>query len=116
MLGDKLKALRGKRTQEEVANAIGLSRARYSHYENNRVEPDIDILVKIADYYKVSVDYLVGRPAIPNPELSEEDQKMLAFFNDPETGLFFREMKEAPEDQLEEMRQIWEVLKRRGLK
>ncbi|MCY7911880.1 helix-turn-helix transcriptional regulator, partial [Bacillus haynesii] len=36
MLGGRLKSLRGKRTQEEVAKQIGVSRARYSHYENGR--------------------------------------------------------------------------------
>ena len=41
MLGDRLKKLRGDgRTQEDVAKAVGVSRAAYSHFENNRNEPD----------------------------------------------------------------------------
>lgn len=44
MLGGRLKSLRGKRTQEEVAKQIGVSRARYSHYENGRSEPDYETL------------------------------------------------------------------------
>ncbi|MFS0766071.1 helix-turn-helix domain-containing protein [Peribacillus phoenicis] len=61
MIGSKLKKLRGKRTQEEVALKIGVSRARYSHYENGRSEPDMEILQKMADYFGVSTDYLLGR-------------------------------------------------------
>lgn len=59
MIGGRLKSLRGKKTQEEVANHIGVSRARYSHYENGRSEPDYDTLQKLADYFKVSTDYLL---------------------------------------------------------
>ncbi|WP_245618054.1 hypothetical protein [Domibacillus tundrae] len=39
----------------------------------------------------------------------------MEFFKNPELNLFFKEMKEVPEDQLEEMQQIWKVIKKRGL-
>ena len=43
--GERLKELRGK-TQEEVSTGIGISRPRYSHFENNRNEPDLDLIQK----------------------------------------------------------------------
>ncbi|WP_044640766.1 helix-turn-helix domain-containing protein [Risungbinella massiliensis] len=61
MLGKRLKELRGKRTQEEVANDLGILRARYSHYENGRSEPDNETLQRMANYYHVTVDYLLGK-------------------------------------------------------
>ncbi|WAA09779.1 helix-turn-helix domain-containing protein [Fervidibacillus albus] len=61
MLGDRLIELRGKHTQKYVAEKLGISRARYSHYENNYVQPDYELLIKMADFYHVSVDYLLGR-------------------------------------------------------
>lgn len=65
MLGKRLKDLRGNRTQEDVAKIIGISRARYSHYENGRSEPDTDTLQKIADFYQVSIDWLLtGRESM----------------------------------------------------
>lgn len=67
MLGQRLKKLRGKRTQEEVAKHIGISRARYAHYENERSEPDIETLQKLADYFNVSIDFLLGRTNEPFP-------------------------------------------------
>ncbi|QYY44724.1 helix-turn-helix domain-containing protein (plasmid) [Aneurinibacillus thermoaerophilus] len=73
MLGKRLKELRGKRTQEEIAKQIGLSRARYSHYENERSQPDHETLQKIADFHGVSIDYLLGRTDTPEKEDSNED-------------------------------------------
>lgn len=65
MLGRRLKECRGKRTQEEISILLGISRARYSHYENQHVQPDNDMLQKMADLYNVSVDYLLGRTGDP---------------------------------------------------
>ena len=62
MLSDRLRMLRKKtgRSQEEVAKGLGLSRSRYSHYETGRNQPDNEMLAKIANYFDVTVDYLVG--------------------------------------------------------
>lgn len=73
--GEKLKQLRGKKTQDEVAKSIGISRARYSHYENERTEPDIELIQRIAEYYKVTTDYLLGRSENKYWELNEKDEK-----------------------------------------
>jgi transcriptional regulator with XRE-family HTH domain len=85
MIGERLKKLRGKRTQEEVAQKIGISRARLSHYETGRSEPDSEILKKLADFYGVSTDYLIyGEEGIKSdlisnlPELTEKDERDIA--------------------------------------
>ncbi|QIE40486.1 helix-turn-helix transcriptional regulator (plasmid) [Bacillus tropicus] len=72
--GEKLKELRGSRTQEEVAKGIEISRARYSHFENDRNEPDLQLVQKIADYHKVTTDYLLGR-SDDSRLTKEEDEK-----------------------------------------
>src|SRR5690625_1163679 len=66
IVGQRLKELRKKReeSQETTANNIGISRARYSHYENNHVEPDIEMIIKLAEYFEVDTDYLLGRSNI----------------------------------------------------
>lgn len=61
VLQENLKKLRGKQTQEEVAKKLGISRARYSHYENGIREPDNELLQAIANLYEISVDSLLGR-------------------------------------------------------
>ncbi|MNN53936.1 HTH-type transcriptional regulator Xre [compost metagenome] len=66
--GDKIAALREKRglTQEDLAAKIGISRASLSHYEKNRREPDYTTMTKLADFFHVSVDYLLGRTSEPS--------------------------------------------------
>ena len=65
--GDKIALLREKRglTQEDLANKIGISRASLPHYEKNRREPDYATMTKLADFFHVSVDYLLGRTSEP---------------------------------------------------
>ncbi|MGN0554599.1 MAG: helix-turn-helix domain-containing protein [Candidatus Fimenecus sp.] len=48
-------------TQQQVANAVHISRSAYSQYEMGLKQPTIDTLYQLADLYKCSIDYLVGR-------------------------------------------------------
>lgn len=50
-----------KLSQKRVANDLGISQALLSHYEKGIRECGLDFVVKTADYYKVSCDYLLGR-------------------------------------------------------
>lgn len=47
-------------TQKQLAEAINVSQQSINKYENHNIEPDIETLIQIADYFDVSVDYLVG--------------------------------------------------------
>lgn len=63
MMSDILKELREDKglTQLELANILKVSRQSVSGYENGMVEPTINTLIKLADLYNCSLDYLVGR-------------------------------------------------------
>lgn len=52
-------------TQENIAKAAGKTRQTISQYVNGISEPGYDVLVKIADYLDVSIDYLLGRTGDP---------------------------------------------------
>ena len=52
--------------QREMAEQLGLSFRGYQGYETNQTEPKLATLIAIADYYHVSIDYLVGRTDDPN--------------------------------------------------
>lgn len=52
---------RHKKSQQEIANMLQISQASYQKYENGSTEPNINRLKQLADYYNVSIDYLVGR-------------------------------------------------------
>ncbi|MFP7153791.1 helix-turn-helix domain-containing protein [Weissella paramesenteroides] len=58
----RLKELRKQRycTLQNVADAIGVSNGTVANYENEKREPNIATLIKLADYFDVSVDYLIG--------------------------------------------------------
>lgn len=66
-IGERIKDLRtaNKLTQQQIAEILGISRVNYTRYETNVNKPDYDILVKIADYYEVSTDFLLGRKNFP---------------------------------------------------
>ena len=49
------------KTQKEIAQIINVAPTTYLGYEKQTSEPTIDTLCKLADYYEVTLDYLVGR-------------------------------------------------------
>lgn len=77
MLTKRLKALRSatKMTQEETAKKIGIARTTYAMYEQGKREPDISTLNNLADYFGVSVDYLLGKNEQKLPELTKKDYR-----------------------------------------
>jgi transcriptional regulator with XRE-family HTH domain len=110
-LGDRLKKLRGNRTQDDISKKIGVSRARYSHYENGRSEPDTETLQKLADFFEVSVDYLLGRTdQLFNVSEDGLESEIESLINDPETGIFFKGYLDAPEEKKKQMRDFMKFL------
>ena len=47
--------------QEDLANMLNCTQACYSHYESGKRDIPTDVLQKLADFYEVSIDYLLGR-------------------------------------------------------
>lgn len=60
---ERLKFLRKKKnvSQRLVGEFCGLSQAQIDRYENGRRQPRLNTLVRLADYFGVSLDYLCGR-------------------------------------------------------
>lgn len=58
-----LKGLRKQNnlTQSEVAKFLNIEQRTYAHYEKGDREPSIETLIKLADYYKLPIDIIVGR-------------------------------------------------------
>ena len=57
----RLKEMRLKNglTQQEISTKLKITQFTYSNYENEKTQPDIKILTELADYYNVSLDYLL---------------------------------------------------------
>lgn len=62
-LFERLRLLRKEQdlSQEKTAAEIGVGFSTYRRYETGERVPDADVLVRIADFYGVTLDYLVGR-------------------------------------------------------
>jgi transcriptional regulator with XRE-family HTH domain len=63
----RLKELRKKKglSQLRLATELNTTQNTISRYETGEREPGIDELIKIADYFNISVDYLIGRTENP---------------------------------------------------
>lgn len=70
-MNNRLKLLRKQKniSQEEAAQCIGVSLSSYQKYERDKsnVTPSIDVILKLADFYGVTTDYLLGREQQLNP-------------------------------------------------
>lgn len=65
-LAEQLKKIRAEMgfTQKQVADGIGIAEQAYQRYEYGRTVPSALVLIALADYFDVSLDYLVGRSDI----------------------------------------------------
>lgn len=63
MLNAKIKELRTSHglSQVELGNELSVTKQTVSNWENNNIQPSVEMLVKIADYFSVSTDFLLGR-------------------------------------------------------
>lgn len=55
--------------QKDIAKALNVSQNTYSQYENGVIALTAEVLIKLSDYYNVSIDYLLDRTN--NPEISK---------------------------------------------
>lgn len=78
-------------TQKDLADEINTTKSTISRYLNNKREPKMYLLEKIANYFGVSVDYLLGRSDIKDPAEVVEN----AISNDPELLEFWNKIKKS---------------------
>lgn len=97
-----LKYLRKSRslTQQELADVLGISRQGYAKYENDLGEPDISTLIKLADYFDVSVDSMIGRA-------SNND-----ILNTAKLSSFYNELLQSDDESIDKIITIWNVIKK----
>lgn len=78
MFPERLKKLRNEKklSQQKMADFLGISRQGYGKYEDGKSEPDHKTLVKLAGYFDVTTDFLLGYTE--NPKLTEKDERDIA--------------------------------------
>lgn len=75
----RLKELRTSRdlTQMQMSALLGITRGAYANIENGKREPDIATMILLADYFGVTVDYLIGHekePTVKDDGLTESER------------------------------------------
>lgn len=70
MKGNRIKLLREEKKirQDELAKVLSISPSAVGMYERDEREPNDEITLKLAEYFGVSTDYLLGKSDIRNPE------------------------------------------------
>lgn len=106
-LGEKIALLRSQKklTQERLAQALGISRASLAKYETNKNEPDLDTIRKIANFFDVSIDYLLDnttskKQSVDIKEALEDKNKKATWGG-----------KELTDEQREKLKRIFAVIR-----
>ena len=75
MFAERLKILRleNKLTQKQLSNKLGTSQPSYAQWESGKRKPTGETIQKIADFFNVSTDYLLGNTDIKNQKKFDED-------------------------------------------
>jgi len=95
-------------TMKELGSRVGVSESTISQYETGKRQPDYETLLKIADYFNVSVDYLLCQDTEKAPE--PEEQKPLSR-EQIKFALFGEDAPTIPEEKLDEVLRYAEIIK-----
>lgn len=109
MFSIRLKELRTKRklTQSEFAKQFNISNGAIGNWESGKRTPDSDMLVKIANFFNVTTDYLLGNSDEPS------DTNDITF--DDFTYAFYDETKELTEEDKQALLQMAKILKKKSM-
>ncbi|PFV28046.1 helix-turn-helix domain-containing protein [Bacillus thuringiensis] len=105
MFGTRLHTLRKERKlrQEDMAKQLGIARTTYAMYEQGNREPDYNTLIKLATFFEVSIDYLLGTT----------EMRQVTDIQDPELYQWFVDIKNANPQKREELKKFWEFITQR---
>lgn len=80
MLGNQIRELRLAFgwSQVELARRLNISKQTVSNWENDNIQPSIEMLVHLAEVFRVSTDYLLGREKIPRISIDGLSPVMVA--------------------------------------
>jgi transcriptional regulator with XRE-family HTH domain len=117
-LGIRIRHLREtyRLSQKQLAEALSLSNVQLSRYELGSRTPDPDTIVKIAKFFNVSTDFLLGMtPSIKEPNPSYESSEAFTFYARIKEvdGLevFINSCLDSP-DLFQTLKEIWTILKK----
>ena len=104
---EKLLNQRGVRVSD-VAKATGISTSLFTDWKNGRYQPKVERLIKIADYFGVSLEYLATGKSQEQDYYLDEDAKELAqfLFENPEYRVLFDASRKVKKEDLQIVKAI----------
>ena len=122
MLNIRLTTLRNSKnkTQQDIADYLGVTRPAYTAYERGTRHPDYIALQKIADYYDVTTDYLLGRTDISEPqnkvtvagqEITLSIEELKVFDELKKHPIMFNDLASDPEAKVKELIKLYKMKK-----
>lgn len=128
MFGKRLASLRKQKglTQYELADALGFSRGQIANYEQGSREPDFETLQKIARFFQVSTDYLLGLTDAPTPYYLEQHhevhvageiislttEEFSVFEEMKKHPILFHDLADDPEKKVKQLINVWDFIKK----
>ncbi|WP_139994482.1 helix-turn-helix domain-containing protein [Kurthia sp. Dielmo] len=113
--GDIFKALRTEKklSQQELADQMQINRSTYARYETSQTQPDFETLAKLARFYDVSIDYLLGHSDTKHTytALTPTQKSILDFFENSPSLSFDETEAETLQKALEDLETYYEFLK-----
>ena len=96
LFSKRLRILRKNKnlTQAQLGNALNLENSTISSYERNKIMPSSDVLLKIAKYFNVSVDYLIGN----TDDIQDKSEKSIEEIMQDVEVLFYNSGRDLNDD------------------
>ncbi|GIN71284.1 hypothetical protein J14TS2_17590 [Bacillus sp. J14TS2] len=119
MLNVRLSSLRKNKnkTQQEMADYLGITRPAYTAYERGNRQPDYETLQKIADFFDVSTDYLLGRTdnsktiTVAGQDISLSPEELKLFEELKKHPILFHDLASDPEEKVKELIKLFKMKK-----
>lgn len=112
----RLKKLREQQniSREHLAKSLDITYSALSKYEAGTRNPDFETLQKIADYFEVSTDHLLGRDqkSSVQQEINSDYEEFREFMSNPNNNIHFKEMLESPDELLDKLWEYWDFIKK----
>jgi transcriptional regulator with XRE-family HTH domain len=115
--GERLAYLRNQRrlSQAELARLLNLGQSTIAMYEKNKRSPDHHSLIRLANFFGVSTDYLLGR--IDQPHANEHgkgqrpplDEKLWSVVTDPLFADLLRQVSDLAGEEKQSLAEYWEL-------
>lgn len=116
---EKRKDLDSKWTQGYVAEKIGVARVTYTGYENGTKQPPLETVNKLADFFEVTTDYLLGRSGttgtsqviVAGKEVNLTSEELELFNELKKHPVMFHDLASDPEKKVKELIKLYKMKK-----